>query len=407
MRRFDRNKTNLVHSISPTMLIITLLCSFVVLVVGQENYLWRKDYMLDFSYDTDANNGPRDWESVDTYNSEYEQFTSIQWHLIFDLELEGNVCESELRPSPIALDINDNECPDEHDIRTRRITSRDCKKDDITFEITPHALRAYYPYHDLDCYRPTIMMDGSDSPFLLVWMELHARSEHVVDGKRYDAELQMVHMGTRNSNDEMATVSVLIDASADRDHPEFQFLLDQWQSVADAEEDRCEKRRANRKLRENVRKGAIINSIRKKKTASKQNSKDILDSDNASQFHRRDQYCNPNRQSECGPRRRMFPYSLWPSIWYFRYSGGLTTPPCSSIVNWRIIDAPMLISRKQFRQLAKLQASYRNDECDPEPVLTPQGENFRPLQEGNSNRQPVSHCTSQHFDESLYLPGNQ
>lgn len=388
------------------MLVITLISSFSLLVAGQKTNFWKKDFLLDFSYDTATKNGPNDWEDVNTDGSEYEQFTSNQWHLIFDLELEGNMCDNEVRPSPIALNVN-SECPDDRDIRTRRITERDCKKDDVTFEVTPHVLRAYYPRHDLECYRPTIMIDGSGSPFILVWMELHMRSEHVVDGKRYDAELQMVHIGTRNSNDEMATISVLIDASANEDHSEFQFLLDQWQTVADSEEDRCDRRRANRNLRENVRKQAIINSIRPNESSSTQFMKDIYSSHTAEQSHRRDQNCNPNRQSTCGPRRRMFPYSMWPSIWYFRYSGGLTTPPCSSLVNWRILDAPMMISRRQFKQLAELQTSYRNDKCDQEPVLTPQGENFRPLQSSNSNRQPVSHCTSQDFDESLYLPGNQ
>uniref|UniRef100_A0A7S2P2Q1 Alpha-carbonic anhydrase domain-containing protein n=1 Tax=Leptocylindrus danicus TaxID=163516 RepID=A0A7S2P2Q1_9STRA len=94
---------------------------------------------------------------------------------------------------------------------------------------------------------------------------------------------------------------------------------------------------------------------------------------------------------------------MWPTIWYYRYDGSLTTPPCTPNVHWRVLDEPMKISRKQFKQLAKLLVSYRNDECEPASFASPKGEMFRPLQPTNPDNQwHTVHCTKENFEGTLY-----
>jgi hypothetical protein len=221
---------------------------------------------------------------------------------------------------------------------TREIRSTDCNQSDVTFDITPYSLRAYFPVDDTSCVRPSIVMSEFVDPFVLVWMELHARAEHVMDGQRYDAELQMVHFGTGNSTTEIATVSVLISANSRNDNSEFQWYLDQWQLVGNGKSAQaCARIRNLRSVSQND-----------DRTVSSTTSWDY-DFQLAHEEDKRElliiNSCKPNVLGDgCEPlvpRKKMFPYNLWPSIWYFGYMGSITSPPCSSIVNWRVLDEPL------------------------------------------------------------------
>lgn len=38
----------------------------------------------------------------------------------------------------------------------------------------------------------------------------------------------------------------------------------------------------------------------------------------------------------------------------YSYRGGLTTPPCTEIVNWNLLDTPLYASRSQIERLYNL-----------------------------------------------------
>ena len=48
-------------------------------------------------------------------------------------------------------------------------------------------------------------------------------------------------------------------------------------------------------------------------------------------------------------------FSIYPSVEslkkYYRYSGGLTTPPCSELVTWNLFKTPINISSKQIKRI--------------------------------------------------------
>ena len=367
---------------------LTLAITLVSTAVAQQTF-WQDSFQLNFNYDPESQRGPTNWDSISVSNSEWDQYAS--GNPVFNLDINGNECGQRIRPSPIMLETTTT-CTDSHEMLTRQISSTDCNATAITFELTPHTLRAYFPEDDSTCQRPTIEMDGSDSdPFILQWMEIHARSEHVVDGRRFDAELQMVHMGTNNDNNKMAIVSIMIDASARADHVDFQYLLDQWQAAANDQTTRCGTTRSLRR-RDNKIQLAGPGSEREEKEYPSQARRT------------QQQQCTG---TTCGPRRKMYPYSMWPSIWYFKYAGSLTTPPCSAIVNWRVLDKQMMISRKQYKQLATLLTAYKDGNCQDDTVLSPHGENFRPLISINTNNQDVAHCTKDDFDYTLFDPSQQ
>jgi carbonic anhydrase len=112
--------------------------------------------------------------------------------------------------------------------------------------------------------------------------------------------------------------------------------------------------------------------------------------------------------SNYAPRRKMWPYDLWPTIYFYGYKGMLTAPPCSEIVNWRILDEPLVISRRQYKTLAKLLSSHVDPEmCEALDKTSPTGENFRPLQQLNNAQQEVKHCTREDYTFWMYPPYQQ
>jgi len=50
--------------------------------------------------------------------------------------------------------------------------------------------------------------------------------------------------------------------------------------------------------------------------------------------------------------------------YYYNYRGGLTYPPCTEIVYWRVMMQPMIISPRQLERLERLIYMHLNDECE-------------------------------------------
>lgn len=61
----------------------------------------------------------------------------------------------------------------------------------------------------------------------------------------------------------------------------------------------------------------------------------------------------------------------------FNYSGSLTTPPCSEIVNWWVINNPLSISMSELERLSE---KYGNRPA------TDKGHNNRPTQDLNDRK---------------------
>uniref|UniRef100_A0A7S1YE76 carbonic anhydrase n=1 Tax=Grammatophora oceanica TaxID=210454 RepID=A0A7S1YE76_9STRA len=383
---------NLLPSISLSL----LLSATIVVVVAQDP--WNEGFRLDYSYDPTANNGPSAWNDVGgLLDSEWDWYD--RQSRIYNLAINDNDCGEEDRPSPISLNATTG-CSDVREMRTPQARDDHCQADNLAYVLTPQSLKAYFPIQRSNgCRNPWVELDGfGEDEFVLVWMELHMRSEHVIEGRRYDAELQMVHMGTDDNENRMAIVSLMLDASSLTDNLDLQPLLDGWQQTANNLKTSCPDRKLSvRRARPSLKSSSV-----------KAGDEDLTESIDKTRHRQMQDGCkgdvNGNGCDGLGPRKRIFPYNLWPSIWYYRYAGSITAPPCTSIVQWRVMEKPLTMSTRQMKQLAQLQNSYKTSDCAEDDLLSPTGENFRPLQ---SRSQQVLHCTYDNFGYTMYAPEDQ
>lgn len=365
---------------------------------------------LDFSYKQSSSKGVSSWPLVNITGNEWEAYVG-QKHI--DLDVVVNECRSKRRPSPINLVAN-AVCMDTHEILTRRIKDTDCKMESLTFSVTPHTLRADFPVNDTFCQRPTIdVPNGYPNIWLAHHIEVHLRAEHVLDGRRYDGEMQMYHLGTAEQKRELAAVSVLLDASGFHDDARLQEYIDEWEAAAEATNEACGLGVVSRKLRRQVKEYKSHGPVERDEffleddlahlfTDDIESTKTTTATTSSSQSMAAEQHSRRLQEIKV-PRKKMFPYNIWPTIYYYRYKGMITSPPCNEIVAWRVLDEPLIISRRQLSTMARLLADYRDPKTCAKATMTSEtGENVRPLQELNPTRQEVVHCTSKNFTFWMY-----
>jgi len=392
-----------------------------------------REYQLEFNYDPRSSVGPSMWSSVDPSNvGDWSDFTVFMNTANHDLKINKNFCDDPRRPSPVNLHPT-TQCDDNHEILTKMISKHDCSFSDMTFEIAPNLLRAFMPYDNMTCRLPAMNLSGDlPNDWTFMWLEVHARSEHVIDGRRFDGELQLIHLGNNAQNRELAIPTILLDASSPFDEPRLQRFLDKWQEVHDTARQSCAVTQglqnsayqyngtdvSKRHLREKKQQpnvGSSFMALLERYRSSLGNfvttvGSILSDSEYSTEKHlgqsSSNQYQPTSRSLQgsvnatsslygqpYGPRRKMFPYDLFPTIYHYKYLGSITYPPCSQIVRYDVFDEPLKISRRQLRQLGALQGSYINEEtCATESVVSPTGENFRPLQVLNETVQNSSHC---------------
>lgn len=367
---------------------------------------------LDFNYKQSSSKGVSFWPSVNITGNEWEAYVGQE---LIDLDVVVNECKSKRRPSPINLVAN-AVCMDTHEILTRRIKDTDCKMESLSFSVTPHTLRADFPLNDTFCQRPTIdIPNGYPTPWLAHHIEVHLRAEHVLDGRRYDGEMQMFHLGQADQKRELAAVSILFDASGFHDNARLQEYIDKWEAAAEATNEACGEGVGSRKLRRQAKDVQTHGPVGRDEFFLEDDISHLFTDDMESPATSStttafppsmagEQHSRHLKEAKV-PRKKMFPYNIWPTIYFYRYKGMITAPPCNEIVAWRVMDEPLVISRRQLSVMARLLADYRDPKTCAKATMTSEtGENVRPLQELNMAKQEVVHCTAKNFTFWMYEP---
>jgi carbonic anhydrase len=252
--------------------------------------------------------------------------------------LNKNLCESGQAQSPIDVRDSGAICEEHHEVRSRAGDYPLNNDKSVYKQILPTKLRVEYERRlcsdPLKCDEP----DPPNGDFPNGWggysdlmhLDVKVPSEHWIDGTRYDAEMQVNHL--HSGNKRFSSLAVMIKAIPNGYNYYFQELLRNFQVVYDRNMATCG-----------------LNSIPSVHQSVVDPVQTIVN--------------GTKRRLWQVPPRKEFPYNttwdphhfmLVPSIWFYRYDGSITEPPCSEFVAWFIADTPMTIGIEQLDQLKRI-----------------------------------------------------
>jgi hypothetical protein len=199
----------------------------------------------------------------------------------------------------------------------------------------------------------------SENKFNALQFHIHAYSEHAivgkgtVDGSFFPFELHVVHQ--ESTKESFAVFGTMISVVGDEEHAMFEQFLRGWEAAAQTVEDEC---------------GSKFKStmVQQKIQCPKIGTKTI------STF--------PIFDPEVKVDVYDFPTDK--DFGVFTYKGGLTTPDCLEVVNWNLLDVPMVISEGQAERLDFLILCYVDNSdgiCDHGTVADEAGGTSRPPQD--------------------------
>lgn len=214
-----------------------------------------------------------------------------------------------------------------------------CTTGDFGFTINHHAEQVNAPSADV-CEVGTMQIPGDDATWDMLQFHIHMNSEHTFNGNFYGAEIHIVH--TERGGDRLAVLGMFITPKAQESNDIFAHLLNEWDNLTDDTYRGCNK--------------TVLPHWWK-------NAEDNLDSFSADALDA---------------------YDLIPEgSTMYTYDGGLTTPPCSEVVEWNVVDKPIEITVSQFNDLSSLVLNYVSAEsCEFATIADPKT--------GSTSRPPVA-----------------
>jgi carbonic anhydrase len=282
-----------------------------------------------------------------SYNKK-DEYSPDNW---YRLDIAGNVCRGP-RNSPIALESTPCDAYEGYGLY-----SGTCTLNDLDFQLTELGVKINYP-KDGSCDINTLTVPGVSGNFRLLEVTIHGGSEHSIDGNFSGAEIQLVHEKINSQEGHLAVLAILVEPEGPKDNLFFGTLLDEWRAVRADSTASCAKAGYDVPTLYWLASGTPVNTRHS---------------------YVRSYFTSP----------RFNAYSLLPTnTSFYRYYGGLTTPPCSEIVWWSVADTVMRISTGQYAELVTMiTTGYVNvtDEagCEPWSVASPSGSTSRPLQARN------------------------
>jgi carbonic anhydrase len=223
------------------------------------------------------------------------------------------------------------------------------------------------------------------TPLEALQFHIHSSSEHALDGTHFGAELHIVHQEVGGQG--LAVLGLFLDPHSYDETNYFSDLIPGWEGVAAATSVLC---------------GNV-----------ETNSTDVATTQG---LHRRHHLTR--KDDKRGLSQSFNPYDLIPEgATFYYYSGSLTTPPCSEIVSWNVVDTPVSLSVREFLALDNFILDYVSpNTCEYASVAGPAGGTSRPTQpingrtithkcpSGTESRFPTEEASSSKSDDAAPTP---
>ena len=318
-----------------------------------------------FNYDPSSEYGPPKWHLVDTSHTWLREFGWDGWgawqgHIDYpETPLTHNLCAAKGKQSPKHLGLNlmgssssNAECVATHEIRSRCGQDALWNDDAYTKQILPHTLRIKAtgrPCLDVESNGMGIDECKTNQPPMVDYpnyssqgtayadmhhLDIKVPGEHTIHagGETFDAEIQMFHVHLEDGRLSSIGIPIRATSNTTTTNEEFQWILDEFQYVYDMNAATC----------------GITTSTHLRGNSSATAS--------------------IARQSPASSTNKFNPYNLMQSMWFYRYDGSITEPPCRDITWWVMMD-PLEISLLQLHQLQTLLFTNVNPEtCQPTSV---------------------------------------
>jgi hypothetical protein len=281
----------------------------------------------------------------------------------------------------------------------------------VTRLIEPNKLRIVYPRRpcadqlDVACQEPDPPQfdfpHGWTGPTDAMHIDIKVPSEHLLNGERFDAEMQMYFLHTLRKR--MPTLSVLIRATDGGFNYYFQELIEAFDAVFRRNQARCAVRQRHERRQllaweQKLGMGATgtnantAGTVNRGSTGMHQSWADFSTEMENPDYTTTQQ--NAQRKLQVGTGWDPHHEMLVPSIYFYRYDGSMTEPPCGEWVSWFISDTPMIISVDQLERLKTILFLNVDENCGRTSVQW--GHSVaRPIQE--TAGRPVWRCTSDDF----------
>ena len=351
-----------------------------------------------FNYDesTTSSYGPSMWGYVrlpqSFYWDEFGKRGYGPWKGTFrDRDFRKNVCDRGMKhQSPIDVFETMSGCNETHEIREH---NGDFALSDTAVEkrIEANKLRIIFPrrpcadVNQTECQFPhppwADFPNGFPGIADVIHIDLKIPSEHWLRGEQFDGEIQIYHWHAKNGR--AVALSTLIRATEQGHNQHFQLALDAFQVEYDKNQAACDK---NRNVGSNghvspftgsnstifdatilpntantttgihptnasyATNGTVsTNTLTENTTtlAATVNDTTTVGVWNQTR-HQRDLHNIPNAWNPYHP-------DIMPTIYFYRYEGSMTEPPCSEFVTWHINDTPFQISLDQLKQWRTIQ----------------------------------------------------
>jgi carbonic anhydrase len=376
----------------------------------------RKGY---FNYDPAAYTGPLFWGKVglpdNFYWTEFTNNGTGTWKgILQERQPWEDDCRSGGRQSPIDVAVTHGICEEFHEIRDKpgiyKLTDSLVKK-----TIEPNKLRLTYPrrechnvshpWYALDplCQMPSPPLgdfpNGWKGTGDVIHIDFKLPAEHTIEGEAFDGEMQIFHV--HPANQRVVGLTTMIRAQVDGFNFYLQEAINAFQSVYDQNQADCAYFRATGQVATRNETNPLATLSASPTAASlgratvpprelRIEDDEFMDSINGTEAD------NGNWNRDLQVRFEWNPYHvmLIPTLYFFRYDGSITEPPCAEMVSWFVSDKPMLASFEQLEQLKNIQFTNVDATCHTTSVGF-EGSVARPIQP--TNGRTVWRCTEANF----------